>query len=688
MRKLNKVLSIICVFLFISNLFSATKVYAEQAQESMNVIDDPVENFSTFDGSMLVRGWAISKSGLKEVKVYIDDNLEGYASLGLARPDVGKAYPNYVNSNISGYAFTVDLSKYKEGNHKVSVQAVSADGSIKISSKNIEKKVRKPLANLDSPVGNSHISKESLLVRGWALNPSGLRYVGVYLNNAFKGYATIGEIRTDIDAAYPGYPAGKNSGINYIIENKDLNEGQNVVRIEAVGTDGSKVSDERVFYVYRGEPRIAVDEPSDNATISDDFLVRGWALNASGITKVNVYVDNANVGTATLGQSREDVKRAYPNYPDADKSGYILTLRQSGIGPGIREVKVEAIGSDGTSSTAIRKVNIIKPQPEINIDTVRDGQDLNRGQVNLGGWAVNYSGVRSAKVYLDNNYLGDANIGFSRPDVKAAYPKYYQAESSGFNYTLNMQDKSSGIHNLKVVAIGNDGTVKEKSLNVYNGKRLIVVDPGHNYGKDYGAERTIDKVIYSETELNMQVAVKLQATLTSMGYTVVMTRQPWQRPTDSLDDSLQGRTKLANDLKADLFVSIHHDVSDSNSTTNGVSTHYSSYRPSLDNDGIVSGSDPGGWSYDDLKIDTTPTVQAQLSKQLANNVVNALGSRLGYNNLRAHDHGLYVTRNINTPSILIECGFISNPEEAKRCANQDEQQKKADVIAGEIRKLF
>ena len=43
--------------------------------------------------------------------------------------------------------------------------------------------------------------------------------------------------------------------------------------------------------------------------------------------------------------------------------------------------------------------------------------------------------------------------------------------------------------------------------NSSNGKKTIAVDAGHDYGRDCGAETTIDGVTYSETDLNIQVAV-------------------------------------------------------------------------------------------------------------------------------------------------------------------------------------
>ena len=206
-----------------------------------------------------------------------------------------------------------------------------------------------------------------------------------------------------------------------------------------------------------------------------------------------------------------------------------------------------------------------------------------------------------------------------------------------------------------------------------------MLDPGHNYGGDDGAYSNIDGITYSERDLNMEVSLKVKANLEKLGFKVILTRQPGDKSKESLADSLAMRTKIADDAKSDLFLSLHHDSGVSSAT--GISTHYSSYRPTIDNEGVAPGVDPGGWQYDDLKIDYTPSAQAVVSRELANNLVNGLSSSLGYVNRNAHDHGLYVTRQIGVPSVLLELGFISNKAEVARCSNDYEQEKKAKKIA-------
>ncbi|WP_443659949.1 N-acetylmuramoyl-L-alanine amidase [Clostridium algidicarnis] len=259
-------------------------------------------------------------------------------------------------------------------------------------------------------------------------------------------------------------------------------------------------------------------------------------------------------------------------------------------------------------------------------------------------------------------------------------------QSYSTSNTASWTPKKDGFHNIWVEIKANNSSKDYKTtmnvdyiITVPKVNKVIVIDPGHNYGGDDGAYSNFDGISYSERDLNMEVALKVKANLESLGFKVILTRQPGDRSKDSLSESLRKRTEIANNANADFFLSLHHDSGVSSAS--GISTHYSSYRPTIDNEGVGPGVDPGGWQYDDLQIDYTPSYAAKVSKDLANNLAYGLSGSLGYSNRKAHDHGLYVTRQVNVPSVLLELGFISNREEAIKCANSYEQEKKAKKIA-------
>lgn len=177
----------------------------------------------------------------------------------------------------------------------------------------------------------------------------------------------------------------------------------------------------------------------------------------------------------------------------------------------------------------------------------------------------------------------------------------------------------------------------------------IAVDAGHG-GKDPGA---IGPSGAPEKNNTLPVALKLADLLRSAGVNVVLTRSTDVSPagsnyTQTLD--LQARVKIANNAKADLFVSIHNDAF-TNSAVGGTSTFYSSGNP-----------------------------QSSKSQALAAMVQSELVKQLGLSNRGVKNAQFYVIKNTNMPAILVELGFISNPKEEVLLSSPAFQQKAATGI--------
>ena len=285
---------------------------------------------------------------------------------------------------------------------------------------------------------------------------------------------------------------------------------------------------------------------------------------------------------------------------------------------------------------------------------------------NEGIMSKGWTEVKGDKYYF--NDFGRMQKGWQRIEGK----EYYFYPESG------IMAKSTIIDGRE---IDENGVAKDLT------KKLIVVDPGHNYGGDYGAESTIDGVTYKETELDMFIAVKLKNELEKQGYNVVLTRQIFERPMDDLNTSIAKRVDLANNLNAAAFISIHHDSSTS-IMAKGATSFYSSWKSGLDNTDIVPGKDPNGYDWYDLSVDLTPTKEALVGKDLAKTIVDNLSSDVNYSNRKEHDRNLGVVKRTNMPSVLVECGFITNPEEAKKAADPNNQQKIAESIAKSVKQVI
>lgn len=175
---------------------------------------------------------------------------------------------------------------------------------------------------------------------------------------------------------------------------------------------------------------------------------------------------------------------------------------------------------------------------------------------------------------------------------------------------------------------------------VINSKsNVIFIDPGHG-GKDVGAVGVSGRY---EKVVTLAIAQQLQSILQSKGFTVVMSH--------SEDDfvSLDGIAQLANASDAFCFVSIHANKAGTASAT-GLET-YTFY-------------------------DTDHTFASLVQKEIL--------ARTGQTDRKVKESGFYVIKYTKMPAVLVETGFLSNPQEENFLFDPNNQQLIAEGIAEAI----
>ena len=289
--------------------------------------------------------------------------------------------------------------------------------------------------------------------------------------------------------------------------------------------------------------------------------------------------------------------------------------------------------------------------------------DMLTGWIKLdSGWYYLYSDGIMATGWLELNgnwYYLRSSGAMATGWISDGNNNYYLNPSSG------AMVKDTVINGWK---IGTDGKRGEKVPGSTLGK-IIVLDPGHNYGGDDGAYSTHGGITYAERDLNMQVAVKLKAKLESQGYTVIMTRNEDDRKTIGVTESLTNRVNIANNKGTALFVSLHHNSADSEAAK-GVEVYYSS-----------KSQDPSfGGAYSDARLSA--------SMNMASKIALSLTKSTGAVNRGARDGNLFVLRNTTMPAVLVEFGFISNADEAKNCADASYQDLEVMGVANAITSMI
>lgn len=114
-----------------------TKTVKKVTLNSVCWLDDPIVDKQITDGKLVVNGWALNVSGTKEIRVKVDGNLVGKATLNVTRTDVYNVYPEYGNKN-SGYTGTFNISSLSSGNKKLLVEIEYNDGTVQVITRNFK----------------------------------------------------------------------------------------------------------------------------------------------------------------------------------------------------------------------------------------------------------------------------------------------------------------------------------------------------------------------------------------------------------------------------------------------------------------------------------------------------------------------------------------------------------------------
>jgi N-acetylmuramoyl-L-alanine amidase len=627
-------------------------------------IDEPSEGQLIGGTSLKVRGWAIAASGVKEVKVYVDGKLKGSIAPNKARPDIKNAFPSYPNAGTSGYELTVNVADVAGGSRIIKTEEVANDGSVNTTQRTVSVGKLDSTGRIDEPSEGGVVKGDILKVRGWAISDSGVKEVKVYVDGKLKGSIVPNKARPDIKNAFPSYPNAETSGYESTFDISDIQVGTRVVKVEEVSNDGTIRSAQRTFEKKNLDSTGRIDEPSENQEITSNSLkVRGWAISGSGVKEVKIYVDGKYKGKVTPSLPRADIKNAYPTYKNIENSGYELTFDISDIGRGSKVIKTEEIANDGTIGTNTRTINISRKNGIGFIDEPSSSQLVLSNEMTISGWGTNDINTKAVNVYIDNVFRESASIGNSRPDVQSAYPTYNGTNNSGYSTKVNIESLAVGKHTIRVDIIGIDGSVSNLYQNFYYKEKhkLVVVDPGHNFGNDDGAYSNVGGVSYNERDLNMAVSLKLQSSLEAAGYRVVLTRNPFDREYLGVTESLTKRVNIANSFNADLFVSVHQNMFTS-SSANGTEVYYTT-------------------ETQDYNFPAqNRAYKLAKSQSLATSTVNNISSRIGTYNRGAKDGDLFVLRNTTMPAILVECGFISNYNDVKKLNDGNVQSTIASSI--------
>lgn len=106
-----------------------TQKVEEPMEPILGTIDFPARG-ATVKGAMKVSGWALAKSGVESVGIFIDRQFICYAQFGSGRPDVARAFPMFPSGTNSGWNTVIDFSPMLEGDHIIQLQITTKAGHV------------------------------------------------------------------------------------------------------------------------------------------------------------------------------------------------------------------------------------------------------------------------------------------------------------------------------------------------------------------------------------------------------------------------------------------------------------------------------------------------------------------------------------------------------------------------------
>lgn len=182
---------------------------------------------------------------------------------------------------------------------------------------------------------------------------------------------------------------------------------------------------------------------------------------------------------------------------------------------------------------------------------------------------------------------------------------------------------------------------------------VVIIDPGHG-GEDSGA--VANSVL--EKDINLDISLRLRDMLRASGITVKMTRDSdlsiYDTSAGTIREKkvsdLKNRVEIANSSKNNILVSIHQNKFE-DSKYSGAQMFYSTNN--------------------------------EKSKILAESIRQSVTGLIQQDNkreLKKGDSSIYLLNNSTVPSVIVECGFLSNAEEAKKLSDEEYKNKMAFAI--------
>ena len=268
--------------------------------------------------------------------------------------------------------------------------------------------------------------------------------------------------------------------------------------------------------------------------------------------------------------------------------------------------------------------------------------------------------------------LTTVDVQYDTSTLDTKKPGDYKIKAIATDTSGNKIEKEITIHiTKKPEPKKEEQTTSIQNIRYHGGGKVVCIDAGHQARGNSSLEpngpgsSTMKAKVTTgatgcvtgktESQINLEVALKLQQALQSQGYTVIMCRT-----SQNVDISNAQRAEIANNNHVSAFIRLHCDSSTSSSATGTLTL-----APSTSNPYCAS----------------IASESQALSKSIVNNICSVTGSR---------NRGVSIVDNMTglnwskVPVTIVEMGFLSNPQEDQLLASDDYQNKIVQGIVNGI----
>lgn len=225
--------------------------------------------------------------------------------------------------------------------------------------------------------------------------------------------------------------------------------------------------------------------------------------------------------------------------------------------------------------------------------------------------------------------------------------------------------------------------IKKKNSSLYfQSAKTIIIDPGHG-GLEIGAKGKFGSL---EKDITLAISFKLKEIIErNLAYRVVLTRDK------DIDVTLENRAAIANNNKADLFISIHTNSS-FRKKARGSETFFLGLNATdkesrrlayLENNSAEFEERIAADNQDEIKMilwDMAQKAYLKQSSELAESIQKELNVLLRTYNRGIKQNSFRVLAGVACPAVLVEVAFISNPEEERKLLTDEFQTNVANAI--------